>query len=193
MKIQILKPGLLVRDELGYILDARSTVTLIQTSKYNIIIDTGVPEDREMILANLSRYGLKPTAIAILINTHLHSDHCGNNSLFKAAKFLANAREAGFDENTSTAVNEGYIVDEGVSIIETPGHTLGSISVVVNTAENLTYVLAGDALPIQDNYLKWVPPGINFNPQIAIDSMRKIVEIADVVIPGHDRPFEPRK
>ncbi|MCK5559694.1 MAG: MBL fold metallo-hydrolase, partial [Thermoplasmata archaeon] len=152
------------------------------------------PEDRELIVDNLAHHGLTPSSIDILINTHLHGDHCGNNSIFTNAKLLAHEHEAGFDKNTVTAVREGYEVDKGVHIIETPGHTRGSISVVVrNVQVHNTYVLAGDALPIQDNYLKWVPPGINFNPQLALESMRKIVEIADIVIPGHDRPFELRK
>lgn len=194
MQIQILKPGLLVRDKFGNILEARSTVTLIQTPHHNIIVDTGTPEDRELIVDNLANHGLALSSIDILINTHLHGDHCGNNSIFTNAKLMAHKLEAGFDQNSVTAVREGYKVDEGVHIIETPGHTRGSISVVVRSGQDQhTYVLAGDALPIQDNYLKWVPPGINFNPQIALDSMRKIVEIADIVIPGHDGPFELRK
>jgi glyoxylase-like metal-dependent hydrolase (beta-lactamase superfamily II) len=40
-----------------------------------------------------------------------------------------------------------------------------------------------------DNYLKWVPPGINIDPELALNSMRKIVDWADVVVPGHDKPF----
>ena len=40
-----------------------------------------------------------------------------------------------------------------------------------------------------DNYLKWVPPGINFDPEIALQSMTKIVDYADIIIPGHDKPF----
>ena len=45
MQIQILKPGLLVRDAFGNILEASSTVTLIQTTRHKIIVDTGTPEN----------------------------------------------------------------------------------------------------------------------------------------------------
>jgi glyoxylase-like metal-dependent hydrolase (beta-lactamase superfamily II) len=191
MNIQILKPGILIRDRFGNILDASSTVVLIQTQTHNIIVDTGVPEDRELILENLENFNLRPEDIDILINTHLHNDHCGNDKLFSQVTRYASELEAGFDKKSTIPVQEGFEVDENLKVIETPGHTRGSISIVAKVpAENRTYVLAGDALPIHDNYLKWVPPGINFDSEISLNSMKRIVEIADIVIPGHDRSFE---
>jgi len=55
---------------------------------------------------------------------------------------------------------------------------------------NECYIIAGDALPTQNNYFKWVPPGINYDPHIALASMERIVALADIVIPGHDQPLE---
>ncbi len=191
MNVQILKPGILIRDRFGNILDASSTVVLIQTPSHNIIVDTGMPEDRELILDSLKHYDLRKVSVGILINTHLHNDHCGNNYLFKNADHFASPTEGGFDKKTMIPVQEGYKIDDNVTIIETPGHTRGSISIVVNVPKEKTiYVLAGDALPIHDNYIKWVPPGINFDTEISLNSMKRIVEIADIVIPGHDRAFE---
>jgi glyoxylase-like metal-dependent hydrolase (beta-lactamase superfamily II) len=194
MKVQILKPGILIRDRFGNILEASSTVVLIQTQNQNIIVDTGMPEDRGIILETLEHFNLVAVNINILINTHLHNDHCGNNWIFKNADHLASPNEGGFDKKTMIAVNEGYKIDQNIKIIETPGHTRGSISVVAKVPEeNRTYVISGDAIPIQDNYLKWVPPGINFDPEISLKSMQRIVDIADIVIPGHDSAFEVSK
>ncbi len=53
-----------------------------------------------------------------------------------------------------------------------------------------TVIIAGDALPTRANYVKWVPPAIHFNRAVSLQSMSKIVEIADWVIPGHDEPFK---
>jgi glyoxylase-like metal-dependent hydrolase (beta-lactamase superfamily II) len=53
-----------------------------------------------------------------------------------------------------------------------------------------TWVMAGDALPTADNYVAWVPPGINYDTEVALESMRHIVELADTIVPGHGPPFK---
>ena len=74
--------------------------------------------------------------------------------------------------------------------METPGHTHGSITVVADTNEGRV-AAAGDALPTLGNYQKWVPPGINFDRRTALISMEKIVDAADIIVPGHDDKFRP--
>lgn len=194
MLIKIIKPGILVRNKLGMILNASSTVTLVSDYEHNIIIDTGVPGEGERILRGLSNHGFSQKDIDLVINTHLHGDHIGNNALFMKAKFVAHAKELPARLKGVIIIEGDYELSDNINIIETPGHTHGSISVVVNDPKNSkTYVVAGDALPIEDNYLKWIPPGINFNPKIALASMRKIVDLADFVIPGHDDMFPIKK
>jgi glyoxylase-like metal-dependent hydrolase (beta-lactamase superfamily II) len=191
MHIAIIKPGILVRNNLGMILQASSTVSLISDEKYNIIMDTGLPGEGKKIVRELSNLGLKIQNINIVINTHLHGDHIGNNALFMNAKFIAHEKEFPARLNNVEVISGEYRINENIKIIETPGHTRGSISIVAyNPEEEKTYVIAGDALPIKDNYKQWVPPGINFNPKIALASMKKIVDLADKVIPGHDELFE---
>ncbi|UCG69011.1 MAG: MBL fold metallo-hydrolase [Thermoplasmata archaeon] len=187
MLIKIIKPGILVRNNLGMILQASSTVTLVKIDGHNIIVDTGVPGEGKSILQGLSNHGLSKDDIDTVINTHLHGDHMGNNALFKKAKFIAHAKEFPARLKNVIVIEEDFQFSKNIKIIETPGHTHGSISVIVYDSEkNITYVVSGDALPIKDNYIQWVPPGINFNPKIALASMKKIVQIADYVIPGHD-------
>ena len=177
--VSVIKPGVLKRDRFGNILDARSTVTLIRDEKLNIIVDTGLAEERQIILGALSQYELKPTDINVLINTHSHVDHTGNNDLFKHVHVINSHSEIEIAPN--------------LKLLETPGHTRDSISVIVRgsieSSGPQNIIITGDALPIMDNYLKWVPPGINFDPEIALQSMTKIVECADIIIPGHDKPF----
>ena len=194
MLIKVIKPGILVRNNLGMILQASSTVTLVKDDDHNIIIDTGVPGEGEKILQGLSNHGLYQDDIDLVINTHLHGDHMGNNAMFWKARFMAHEKELPARLKNVIVIEGDYVLTDHIKIIETPGHTHGSISVVVDVPkESKTYVIAGDALPIKDNYLKWVPPGINFNPKIALASMRKIVEIADFVVPGHEDMFEIKK
>ncbi|GAG75648.1 unnamed protein product, partial [marine sediment metagenome] len=83
--VEVIKPGLLIRSETGVILDARSTVTLIQSETNNILVDTSLKKDREELLQRLQEYNLAPEDINILINTHGHRDHVGNNGVFSSA------------------------------------------------------------------------------------------------------------
>ncbi|MEE9150395.1 MAG: MBL fold metallo-hydrolase [Thermoplasmata archaeon] len=190
MLIEVIKPGILVRNNLGMILQASSTVTLVSGDGHNIIVDTGVLGEGEKILEGLSKHSLSQNDIDIVINTHLHGDHISNNALFKRARFIAHAKEFPVRLKNVLVIEGDYELSENMIIIETPGHTQGSISVVVKDLKNSrTYVIAGDALPIKDNYLRWVPPGINYNPKIALASMKRIVNLANFVIPGHGEIF----
>ncbi|WP_292478452.1 hypothetical protein [Methanothrix sp.] len=53
-------------------------------------------------------------------------------------------------------------------------------------------VIAGDALPTLGNF-KEDPPALHYDRLLAVASMDKIIAIADMVIPGHDRPFYARE
>lgn len=175
----MLKPGHLERDEDGNILDARSSVTLILAPSKKIIVDTGLEDEAEEILGRLAELGLSPEEVDLVINTHDHLDHCGNNGLFRRARV--------FSGKGTGRLKEGDVVAPGVWIMETPGHTLDSISVVCESSR--TIVVAGDALPLMGNYLKWVPPRLHVDRDQAMKSMERIVEAADLVVPGHDLPF----
>jgi N-acyl homoserine lactone hydrolase len=194
-RVSILKSGSLIRDESGNILDARSSVTLVTSGPRKIVVDTGLEGEEELIIDALARRGLMPGDIDTVVNTHLHPDHCGNNHLFSRAVRLMPAG--------------GETIAPGVMAMATPGHTLDSISVVVEAFEAIAVtadpveianpvgmteiakviVIAGDALPTLNNFLKGVPPALHVDRELAISSMYRIIEIADIVVPGHDRPF----
>ena len=74
-EIFVIKPGILVRDRFGNILDARSTVTLIKGEGSNIIVDTGLGNERSAVLEGLNKQNLVPADIDFLVNTHRHPDH----------------------------------------------------------------------------------------------------------------------
>ncbi|MFB3764973.1 MAG: MBL fold metallo-hydrolase [Methanotrichaceae archaeon] len=189
----LLKPGSIIRDESGSILDARSSVTLVVSGSKKIIVDTGLIGEEGQIIEALEKKCMKSEDIDILINTHSHPDHCGNNYLFSRAKLLH--------------PKEGEIIAPGVSVIETPGHTYDSISVIVDAADSIVgYVqdgrsmdekrmpikklaIAGDALPTFNNFIKSIPPAFHVDRRLAILSMARIISIVGGVIPGHDLPF----
>lgn len=186
----LLKPGSILRDESGEVLDARSSVTLIISGKRKIVVDTGLEGEAEQIKRALAGLGLLPEEIDGIVNTHSHPDHCGNNHLFSRAEPLA--------------PQDGQLICPGVWTLATPGHSLDSISVVVGPMTQALkkadrapgipiIVIAGDALPTFGNFQKDVPPALHVDRNLAISSMNKIIALADTVVPGHDYPFSVRK
>jgi len=191
VRVFVLKEGTIDREPDGTILDASSSVTLVQSGDVNILVDTGMPQDAEEIENALLSHDLTPEDIDILVNTHCHADHTGCNRLFTNAEVVIHREEgaarcvSGKERKVEGTVEE---LAEGVRVIHTPGHSRGSISVVAET-EHGTWVMAGDALPTPDNYVAWVPPGIHYDPEVALASMRRIVDIADTIVPGHGPSF----
>lgn len=176
-QVFLLKPGSILRDSSGRILDARSSVTLIVSKEKKIVVDTGLAGEDKLILDALRRLGFTPGEIDTVINTHSHDDHCANNHLFQRARVLAPA--------------DGELIVPGVWAMLTPGHSLDSISVVVEGPN--TVVIAGDALPTFSNFIKNVPPSMHVDRELAVSSMARIISIADIVVPGHDLPFSVRE
>jgi glyoxylase-like metal-dependent hydrolase (beta-lactamase superfamily II) len=62
-----------------------STCTLATSPSHRILIDTGLSVDEDRLLSALDERRLRPEDIDIVVNTHLHVDHCGNNSIFARA------------------------------------------------------------------------------------------------------------
>ncbi len=188
-KICLLKPGFIQRDNHRRILDASSSVTLIMSEKKKIIVDTGKPGEENLLVKALSSFGLRPYDIDILINTHSHLDHCGNNELFSQAEIKT--------------LKEFDMIIPGVLVLETPGHSQDSISILISDSVridkhlpnkyNPRIIISGDALPTLGNFLQNVPPALRTDPILAMNSMHRIITEADLIIPGHDRPFSIRE
>jgi glyoxylase-like metal-dependent hydrolase (beta-lactamase superfamily II) len=175
----LLKSGSIDWDKFGRILDARSSVTMIINGRHKIIVDSGLMGEEEPLCKALAELGVKPEEIDCIVNTHSHPDHCGNNHLFSKAKVLT--------------AKGGDVIAPGVWVLATPGHSMDSISVVVEV-QLKTIVISGDALPTLGNFLKKVPPALHVDCDLAVASMQRILALADYVVPGHDFPFSiPRK
>jgi glyoxylase-like metal-dependent hydrolase (beta-lactamase superfamily II) len=172
----------------------------------NIIIDTGSPEDGDSILECLEKADLKPDDVDVVVNTHDHKDHTGENRLFTKARiicgYMGHEEKAGRIQVTPTGffqpTRHRVELDSNVHVIHTPGHTRDSISVVIKNINSdfagptETIIAAGDAVPTEANFLKGVPPAISYNSNVSLQSMVMITDMADWVIPGHDKPFRVR-
>jgi len=88
-----------------------------------------------------------------------------------------------------------YDLTEGVRAIETPGHTAGHMSMLIELPKGAPILLAGDAADLNENLEKEIPPGLCWNNRedLAIDSIRKLKQIGQMagakVWPNHDMSF----
>ena len=174
MMLRIVKRGVVLR-YMDRIVHASSTVTAIKHEMGYILVDTGHKTERSWILHRLKLNGIDPLSISVIIITHMHPDHKGNLELFKNAEIYSHENYEKFNS-----------IFEGISLLSTPGHTLNHISVCVKT-DREKVIIAGDAIPTEDNLLKLIPPAIHEDRKLAYRSMKKITHSADYVIPGHGK------
>jgi N-acyl homoserine lactone hydrolase len=139
-------------------------VHIIEDPRGRILVDTGMTElhplvaDMDPQLRPLHTQGFALASVDLVVNTHLHFDHCGGNVLFAGRPTYVQRREL---EDART--QEDYTIREwvdapgvqyvpvdgelellpGVRLLAAPGHTPGSQIVVVETAEG-RQVIAGD-------------------------------------------------
>jgi N-acyl homoserine lactone hydrolase len=139
-------------------------VHLIDHPDGRVMVDTGMTElhpllaDMEPRLQPLSEQDLDLAGIAIVVNTHLHADHCGGNHLFAGRPIYVQRRELEDARNQDDYTIREWVEAPGVQyvpldgelellpgirLMPAPGHTPGSQVVVVETGGR-PVVLAGD-------------------------------------------------
>jgi glyoxylase-like metal-dependent hydrolase (beta-lactamase superfamily II) len=179
-----------------------STVTLIQGEK-NVLVDTGferslheepVNEKRnhEILTYLLQRHNVSPKDIDTVIFTHLHQDHTGNYALFPRATLGMSTHCCDMCLLPhSEPLQDGEEIMDKVSVLYTPGHTKGHLSVKIDLED--TIVIAGDAI-VSLTYLlqkkHWCYNPDYYSDQKSFESVQKILEIADFIIPGHGSIFK---
>jgi glyoxylase-like metal-dependent hydrolase (beta-lactamase superfamily II) len=184
-----------------------ATNALLTVGNETIVVDTGPSSRRSWLYNALESKNMTPEDIDVVILTHMHWDHCQNTDMFRNARILVHPAELDYARNPNRAdfavaqymadmvdkmkvelVSEGDRVAEGISIVETPGHTIGHISVAVSAGgENV--LIAGDALPDSGSVARGLPTNVFYDVEDARTSVEKMVASAQIFYPGHDRPF----
>jgi glyoxylase-like metal-dependent hydrolase (beta-lactamase superfamily II) len=127
---------------------------------------------KSFVERELAREKITPEDISIVIYTHLHLDHNGNCDLFPKAKHIVQKAEWKEFLDPLPATKFGGVYDqrliktmenlnliridgdlnltEGIGLIKTPGHTLGSQTFAVMTTKG-EYYITGDIFNFKHN------------------------------------------
>ncbi len=165
----------------------------------------------------LAKYELCPEDIDIVIHTHLHNDHCENdykctNSRFyihhKELETIKNCHPLDFryvedfiyeieENNQIETVTKDIEVVPGIHLMHTPIHTPGGMTVFIQT--NIGKAAITGFCVINENFdppiqikameMEVIPPGTNINSYEAYDTMLKVRDMADQLIPLHEPAF----
>lgn len=193
-EVKVLKPGY-SRTNIDDSMSANGTCTLISGSNITAIVDTLGPWDKSLLLKLLKDEGLVPSDITHVLCTHGHPDHVGNNNLFTQAKYhLVGSSVFHKDSYFTTPLTEGkpHQVDgRDLYVLPTPGHTLDSVSVMVNTKEG-RYCVAGDLFEKEEdigNPQIWKDAGSEDETK-QVKSRCQVVLMSDFIVPGHGPMFK---
>ena len=177
--LDVLLPGFPGKADRGYL--GWSNVLYFETQTLGrTIVDTGSFGDRGLLLEMMRQRKIDPSTIKTLILTHMHSDHVLNLDLFPNATIVLGKREweyASTDESVRSGdvfvpklyipylrqqklrlVSDGEELDEGLVVLELPGHTPGCIGLL--SAPD-SWVIAGDALKNAHEAI-YKDPGLSF-------------------------------
>ena len=195
----------------------RANVYLVIYNEELIMIDSGMPGNADRILHYIDGIGYQPAAVSRIILTHCHVDHAGSAKELKKrtnAKIAIHLEDfdfvsgkkafpkpedmSGFQYRISSPFLKTKLVTPDVTlqdkdmigrltIIHTPGHTPGSVS-VHDPEKGVLFV--GDALSFFDGELR--------GPRLAVDasqeerSIEKISQLDfDIMLCGHGDPVKP--
>ncbi len=193
---------------------------LIETPEGNVLIDTGIGDklkdrfkeiykmDRDItFVESLNRMGFKPENIDFVINTHLHFDHCGGNTIKKDGKLIPTFPNAKYivqkqewsdatDSNERTKasylkenfmpvkesgqlmlVDGNYEVLPGIKMIMTNGHTKGHQSVLIESKGEKAIYL-GDLIPTASHIKIPYIAAYDLFPLAVVEKKKEILEQA---------------
>jgi len=181
-----------------------------------------VSEEREKAIGGrihtfeegLAKYGLKPEDVDIIIHTHLHNDHCENDYKCENAKIYVHEKEMEHIHNPHPLdfrYLEDYIEDveengqvitlsedtevvPGITMIHTPAHTPGGMSVKIETDKG-SVLICGFCTILENIYppvevkameMEVIPPGTHTDANEAYDILVRAKDMADHILPLHE-------
>jgi glyoxylase-like metal-dependent hydrolase (beta-lactamase superfamily II) len=161
-----------------------SSISVVRDGDAVIVADPGLVASQSLILEPLVARGIAPGDVTHVFLSHHHPDHTMNVALFQNAEvvdFWARYK----DDLWLDMPGDGYRLSPKAQLWLTPGHSNEDASLIVE-ADDAVYAMTHcwwhtDRTPELDPYC---------DDQNAIMVARaRILEVADVVVPGHGEPF----
>src|SRR5579871_621770 len=159
---------------------------------------------KQTLAASLASIGVKPDEVRYVAISHIHPDHVGNLDAFPDATVIMQKSEwdaamtlpqKPFNPDHKTQLLEGdkdLFGDGSLTVLSTPGHTIGHQSLLVHLRKTGYVLLTGDAAHFQSNWDNRRVPGFNADKEKTLASMDKLARIinekhAQLWI-NHDKP-----
>lgn len=141
-----------ISDRVWQIGTANITALLVKTDQGAVLIDGGMPQAAELLLAHMQRIGVAPSDLRFILHSHAHADHVGPLAAIRratGARLVSNAESAALlarggsadihfgDSITYPPVHADRLLQDGetltlggmsFTVAFTPGHTPGSMS-----------------------------------------------------------------
>jgi glyoxylase-like metal-dependent hydrolase (beta-lactamase superfamily II) len=163
-----------------------SSCSLIRDEDRVIVVDPGMAQRQADILEPLAALGVVAADVTDVVISHHHPDHTMNVGLFPNAAVHDHwAVYRGSDWQDSDA--EGRQLTRSVRLIRVPGHTAEDIAVVAGTPDGVavfTHAWWNESGPDEDPFA--------VDPTQLAASRARVLAVADVIVPGHGAPFQPR-
>ena len=159
-------------------------------------------QDGPRLIEGLRDYGLHPDEIDIVVDTHLHFDHCGGNTriekdkvvpAFPNARYIVHRGEFEHAKNPTERDRASYMPDNfmpieaankfsliesdrviapGVELIRVPGHTANMLCVKLEGGGKTAFLFA-DLVPMTPHLgLPWIM-GYDLYPMQTLENKRK--------------------
>ena len=186
--------------------------TVLVRGNHTIVVDPG---NLHLGISGVLRVGLRSVGVAaedvdVVVATHAHHDHLSAVAVFRGRPLVIGAADLGYlaqafwpayAEAFTTGVAcevrtvgaEPLELEPGVVVIPTPGHTPGSVSVLVEVGTERIAII-GDCAMTQDEYeTRHLSHWYTEEQLTAINaSLDRIAAWRPtIVVPGHDRSFRP--
>ena len=181
-EVKILVKGYVSADKPGKTEKTCPTITLIRDGRFVIVVDPGTLISQKVLINALKKEGLSLGDVNTVFLTHSHIDHFANVGMFPKATIIEyyGAWKSNFVKNRPVNLTKN------IQILETPGHSFSGLTLSVKTSIG-TIAICGDVFwkenyPEVDKYAD--------NPKKLKETRKKVLEIADYVIPGHADTFK---
>jgi glyoxylase-like metal-dependent hydrolase (beta-lactamase superfamily II) len=170
------------------------------------IVERGADQD---LVAGLARHGVRPEDVELVVLSHLHFDHVGNNELFSRARFVVQRDElplalcpprfsmfyypeyrhklTGVLDRVDV-VDGDVDIDPDVRLLRIGGHTPGCQATLVGTAAGTVCLTSDTMYNYRNIELDW-PVGSFWNLPELLRGMARMRHEADILVPQHDWQF----